>query len=121
MTSHRTQERQRRRQLYEQLRLQSEILCDSYRDDHKANIVLNRMMLTILDIVGRRSITNVKRQALADHFTDCAVDTLKPSVQLGGGEDRNNIYLDGAFNISDLAKRISWSETRTGQTIDVEG
>lgn len=119
MTSRRTDERQRRRLLYDRLRLQSEILYDSYRDDRKANVILSRMLLIILDIMGERGLNSEKREALANHFTDCAVNTLTSSVQLGGGEDRNHLYLDGAFDIGDLAKRIAWGEAREGQTIEV--
>ena len=119
MTSRRTDERQRRRLLYDRLRLQSEILYDSYRDDRKATVILSRMMLIILDILGERGLNNERREALANHFTDCAISTPTASVQLGGGQDRNHLYLDGAFDIGDLAKRIAWSEARTGQTIEV--
>jgi hypothetical protein len=120
MSSERTRERVRRRVLFEQLRLQSEILCDSYRDDRRVNVVLSRMLLVILDIVGKRGLNSAKRQALADHFTDCAINTGNASIQLGGGEDRNHLYLDGAFDISDLAKRIAWSDARTGETVEVD-
>jgi hypothetical protein len=120
MTSARTRERQRRRVLFEQLRLQSDILCDSYRDDRRVNVILSRMLLVILDIVGKRGLNSVKRQALADHFTDCAINTSNASIQLGGGEDRNHLYLDGAFDIGDLAKRIAWSDVRTGETVEVD-
>jgi hypothetical protein len=120
MSSDRTRERQRRKRLFEQLRLQADILCDSYRDDRRVAVILSRMLLVILDIIGKRGLNSAKRQALADHFTDCAVDTGKQSIELGGGQDKDLLYLDGAFNIGDLAKRIAWSEARTGQTIEVD-
>jgi hypothetical protein len=120
MTSKRTRERRRRRQLYEQLRLQSEILCDSYRDDGRATVVLSRMMLIILDIVGERGLNDVRRQALADHFTDSSIHKTSDTIELGGTGDTDTLYLDGSFRISDLAKRIAWGEARTGQTIEVD-
>jgi hypothetical protein len=104
------QKRHRKKQLFEQLRLQAEILCDSH-EESRQTIVLNRMMRVILDIVGERKINQAARQALADHFTDCATSTL-PTVELGGPHVRNAIHLDGHFDIGDLAKRITWTEAR---------
>jgi hypothetical protein len=116
----RQRERARRKQLYEQLLLQAEILCESYRQEGKATVVLNRMMLIILEIIGERGLNSVKRQALADHFTDSAISKETSTIELGGTGDTNTLYLDGAFRFSDLAKRITWGEARTGQTIEVD-
>jgi len=114
----RRRERARRRQLFEQLRLQAEILCDSYNQEAKSTVVLGRMMLIILDITGGRRLNAARRQALADHFTDCALSQEGSTVELGGGEDRDVISISGHYNIDDLAKRIAWSEVRTGETIE---
>ena len=48
----RRREHARRQQLFEQLRLQAEILCDSNKES-KQTVVLNRMMLIILTSQGR--------------------------------------------------------------------
>jgi hypothetical protein len=119
MASRRASERRRKKQLCEQLRLQSEILCDSYDNAQRSGVVVNRMLLIILDIMGER-LNDVTRQALASHFTDSAINRREARVELGGTGDRNTLYLDGAFRISDLAKRISWSEARTGQILEME-
>lgn len=113
----RRREHARRQQLFEQLRLQAEILCDSNKEG-KQTVVLNRMMLIILDITGQRGLNSAKRQALADHFTDCALSQEGSTVELGGGEDRNVISISGNYDISDLAKRIAWSQERTGETLE---
>jgi hypothetical protein len=113
----RRRERARRRMLFEQLRLQADILCDSHREEARQTIVLNRMLNIILDIVGPRKINDVSRQALADHFYDCA-HRREGSVQLGGEGERNALHLDGAFRIDELARRIVWSEARTGEVIE---
>jgi hypothetical protein len=114
----RRREQARRRRLFEQLRLQAEILCDSYKQEHKQTVVLNRMMLIIMDITGQRGLNSAKRQALADHFTDCALSQEGSTVELGGGADRNVISISGNYDIADLAKRIAWSEVRTNETIE---
>jgi len=108
----------RRKRLFEQLRLQGEVLCDSHKEGQQT-IVLSRMLNIILDIVGTRKLNSETRQALADHFKDSA-EMYEGAVRLGGEEDRNTLYLDGAFRIEDLAKRIVWSGERTGQTITLE-
>jgi hypothetical protein len=78
------------------------------------------MLLIILDIIGARGLNNVKREALANHFTDSAITRGEATIELGGTGDRNTLYLDGAFRVSDLAKRLVWGEVRTGQTINME-
>lgn len=113
-------DRLRRKRLFAQLKLQADILYESYNDDAKATVMINRMMLILLDIVGRRKMNNEKRQALADHFIDCALNKENIVVELGGPGDRDVISLSGDYNIDDLAKRITWSEARTEQTIEVE-
>ena len=113
----RRRERSRRQRLFEQLRLQADILCTT-REESKQTIVLGRMMLVILDITGQRGLNSAKRQALADHFTDCALSQEGSVVELGGGQDRNVISISGNYNIADLSKRIAWSEERSGQTIE---
>jgi len=113
----RRREYSRRQQLFEQLRLQAEILCTT-RQESKQTVVLNRMMLVIMDITGQRGLNSAKRQALADHFTDCALSQEGSTVELGGGQDRNTISISGNYDIADLAKRIAWSEVRTGETIE---
>ena len=114
----RRREYARRQRLFEQLRLQAEILCDSYKKEAKQTVVLNRMMLIIMDITGQRGLNSAKRQALANHFTDCALSQEGSVVELGGGQDRDVISISGNYNIADLAKRISWSEARSGETIE---
>jgi hypothetical protein len=64
-------EHARRRRLFEQLRLQADVLCDSHKESQQT-IVLGRMMNIILDVVGTRKLNSETRQALADHFTDSA-------------------------------------------------
>lgn len=113
----RRREHARRQQLFEQLRLQADILCTT-RAESKQTIVLNRMMLVIMEITGQRGLNSAKRQALADHFTDCALSQEGSTVELGGGQDRNTISISGNYDISDLAKRIAWSQERTGETLE---
>jgi hypothetical protein len=116
--SKRRRDHARRRQLFEQLRLQAEVLCDSH-EEGKQTIVLGRMMNIILGIVGERRLNDATRQELANHLTDSAnggPDITR--VELGGTGDRNTLYLDGTFRIEDLAKRIIWSSARGSQTIN---
>jgi hypothetical protein len=114
----RRREYSRRRRLYEQLKLQADILYDSH-EDHKETVILGRMMNIILDIVGQRGLNSETRQALADHFVDSAYDkSIDPTVELGGTDERNVLHLDGLFDIADLAKRIVWTDTRASRTID---
>jgi hypothetical protein len=114
----RRREYARRKRLFEQLRLQADVLCDS-NEDHKQTVVLGRMMNIILDIVGHRSLNDVTRQALANHFSDSAYDkSLDPTVKLGGSGERNMLHLDGLFDITDLAKRIIWTDTRASRVIE---
>lgn len=116
MKSKRQQGRIRRRMLCEQLRLQAEILCESHRHEGQQNIVLNRMFNIILDLKHDR-INETSRQILANHFVDCGY-LHEGSVELGGEGNRNALYLDGAFKIDELAKRLTWSEVRTGEVIE---
>ena len=113
----RRRERSRRQRLFEQLRLQADILCTTH-EEGKQSTMLNRMMLIILDITGQRGLNSAKRQALADHLTDCALSQEGSVVELGWGQDRNVISISGNYNIADLSKRIAWSEERSGQTIE---
>ena|SRR6186713_2044734 len=114
----RRREYSRRRRLHEQLRLQADVLCDSH-EEGRQTIVLNRMMNLILDIVGERNLNSETRQALANHFSDCPYDKGHANtVELGGAYERNMLSLDGQFDISDLAKRIVWSDTRASRTIE---
>ena len=106
----------RKRQLYQQLRLQADILCESH-DESKEAIVLGRMMNIILGITVQRRLNNVTRQALADHFVDCA-QAGDPTIELGGAYDRDSLYLNGSFRVSDLAKRLVWTQNRTDTTIE---
>lgn len=108
-----------RRQQYGQLKLQADILCESHRNDGQQTIILSRMMNIILDIVGRRKLNDQSRQVLADHFEDCAI-RVEGAVQLGGDGDKDAIFLDGAFRIDELARRIVWSEARHGETIEAK-
>src|SRR5258705_753663 len=105
----------RKRQLLEQLRLQADILCDSH-DPRKEEIIMGRMMNIILGMTVQRRLNNVTRQALADHFTDCA-NAGDPQIELGGAYDRDSLYLNGSFRVSDLAKRVVWTQSRTDTTI----
>jgi hypothetical protein len=106
----------RKRQLYEQLRLQADILCDSH-DERKEAIILSRMTHIILGMTSARRLNNVTRQALADHFVDCAQPG-EPTIELGGPYDRNSLYLNGSFRVDDLAKRVVWTQSRTDTTIE---
>jgi hypothetical protein len=111
-------ERARRKRLFGQLRLQADILCESYDKEAKSTVIIGRMMLIILEIIGQRSLNSEKRQALADHFTDSAFSKEGSVVELGGAGNRDRIYISGEYSIGDLAKRIAWSEARGAQTID---
>jgi len=113
-------EHQHRVELCERLRLQADLLCESYKSKRKSSVILSRMMLIMLELVNKKELSRVKRQALADHFTDCVVPATKAVVELGGGEDRDHLYLDGTFDVGGLAKRLAWGEARTGQTIEVD-
>jgi hypothetical protein len=115
----RREERARRRTLFEQLKLQGEILCESNSNPTRQSVVLNRMLNTILNLVKDRKVNDVVRQVLADHFTDCAHRS-EGTVQLGGEGERNYIYLDGAFHIDELAKRIVWAGVRGAPILENE-
>lgn len=106
----------RKRQLFEQLRLQADILCDSH-DEKKEVVVMSRMVHIILGMTAQRGLNETKRQALANHFVDCA-NAGDPTIELGGPYDRDTLYLNGSFRVSDLAKRITWTTNRTDQTIE---
>lgn len=106
----------RKRQLFEQLRLQADILCDSH-DERRESIILSRMVHIILGMTAQRKLNNVTRQALANHFVDCA-NPGDPTIELGGPYDGDNLYINGSFRVSDLAKRITWTTNRTEITID---
>lgn len=113
-------ERARRRQLFDQLKLQADILCESYNNEAKSTIIIGRMMLIILDVVGMRKMNNAKREALVDHLTDSAINKEGSVIELGGTGNRDMVHISGNYSISDLAKRIAWGEARGGQTIEVE-
>jgi hypothetical protein len=116
----RRREYARRRQLFEQLRLQADVLCMTHTEG-KETVVLGRMMNIILDVIGERKLNSVTRQALANHFSDCLYDHgTNPTIKLGGTDERNMLHLDGQFDIADLAKRIVWTETRPHRTLDME-
>jgi len=111
--------RRERRLLYEQLRLQADILCDSH-DREKERQVLSRMFGLMLDITKQeRKLNAPTRQVLADHFADSiyAAGT-ETRVELGGSEERNHLYLCGSFDVEELAKRIVWSSERYREMID---
>ena len=113
----RSEERARRSRLFERLRLQSEILCDTH-EDGKQNVILSRMMRIILEAKGAK-LNGETRQALADHFADSVYDRgTTNTVELGGPFERNLLHLAGSFDIGDLAKRIVWTEERHGETIE---
>lgn len=111
--------RAKRRQQFAQLKLQAEILCDSHQNEGRQTIVIGRMMNIILDIVGQRKLNERSRQVLANHFEDSAFRT-EGAVQLGGEGDRDAIFLDGAFRIDELARRLVWSEARSYQTLEAK-
>ena len=113
-------ERARRRQLFDQLKLQADILYESYNNEAKSTVILGRMMLIILDVVGMRKMNNAKREALVDHLTDSAINKEGSVIELGGTGNRDMVHISGNYSISDLAKRIAWGEARGGQTIEVE-
>lgn len=106
----------RKRQLLDQLKLQADILCESH-DERKEAVILSRMMHIILGMTARRGLNNVTRQALADHFVDCA-NPGDPTIELGGPHDRDSLYINGSFRVSDLAKRLVWTQSRTETTIE---
>ena len=101
-------ERARRRQLFDQLKLQADILCESYNNEAKSTIIIGRMMLIILDVVGMRKMNNAKREALVDHLTDSAINKEGSVIELGGTGNRDMVHISGNYSISDLAKRIAW-------------
>jgi|SoimicMinimDraft_3_1059731.scaffolds.fasta_scaffold93878_2 hypothetical protein len=111
-------ERARRRQLFDQLKLQADILCESYNNEAKSTIIIGRMMLIILEVIGQRGLNSAKKQALADHFTDSAISKEGSVVELGGPGNRDRICISGEYSLGDLAKRLAWSESRGGQTIE---
>lgn len=108
----------RKKEMFRRLKLQADILYDS-NSEREQTIVLNRMMLIILEVVGQRKLNDVRRQAIANHFTDSAVGGTDCNVELGGEGDRDIIHLSGSFRIDDLAKRITWSEERGGPILDM--
>ena len=110
-------ERARRKRLFGQLKLQADILYDSYNSEGKSSVIIGRMMLIILEIVGQRAMNTERREALADHFTDSSVSA-GAVVELGGPGDRDIIHISGNYSISDLAKRITWGDVRAPETID---
>ena len=115
--SRRSDERARRHRLFEQLRLQSEILCDSH-EDGKQNVILERMMRIMLEIRGEK-LNDETRQALANHFADSVYDRgTENTVELGGPYERNLLHLAGSFDIGDLSKRLTWTRERHGETIE---
>ena len=111
--------RRERRRLYEQLRLQADILCDSH-ETQRERAILSRMLSLMLEITKQERKLNAQtRQVLADHFVDspyAAGD--EPSVQLGGPHNRNSLYLSGSFDVEELAKRFVWSNERYREIID---
>jgi hypothetical protein len=110
---------ERKKYLYQQLKLEGEVLCDSHIVKDDEAIILDRMLNIILRIMSKRGLNNVTRQALANHFTDCAQPG-EPHIELGGPYDRDSIYINGAFKIPELAERIVWIQNRR-ETIDQEG
>jgi hypothetical protein len=77
------------------------------------------MMNIILDIIGPRRLNDESRQALANHFSDSAYDkSIDPTVKLGGTGERNVLHLDVLFDITDLAKRVIWTDTRASRVIE---
>lgn len=111
-------ERAKRKQLFERLKLQADILCESYNSEAKSTVILGRMMLILLEIVGKRGMNSERRQALADHFTDCATSPAGSVVELGGPSDRDIIYISGHYRIGDLARRIAWGDARGAETLE---
>jgi hypothetical protein len=111
--------RRERRVLYEQLRLQADILCDS-NDRERERAVLSRMFGLMLEVTKQeRKINAQTRQVLADHFMDspyAAGD--EPSVELGGPDDRNHLHISGSFDVEELSKRLVWSSQRYKEMID---
>ena len=111
--------RAKRRQQFAQLKLQADILCDSHQDEGRQTVIIGRMMNIILDIIGRRNLNDQSRQVLANHFEDCAFRA-EGAVQLGGEGDKDAIFLDGAFRIDELARRLVWSDARSYQTLEAK-
>ena len=112
-------DRARRRLLFNQLRLQADLLDEA--NDGRSSLILGRMLLIILSILGKRSLNGAKREALANHFADCAIIGGGPrAVELGRANNQRAIHLVGSFSIEELAKRIAWGEGRSGITIEDE-
>ena len=112
-------ERARKKELFDQLKLQADILYESYNNEAKSTMIIGRMMLIILDVVGRRKM-KCRREALVDRLTDSAINKEKSVIELGGPGNRDVIPISGDFSINDLAKRVAWGEARSEQTIEVE-
>lgn len=113
------QRRDERHTLFEQLRLQAEILCDS-RDAQRERAVLSRMLNLILDVTKQERRLNAQtRQVLADHFSDCAYDGT-PDVELGGPYNRNALHLSGSFDVEELSKRIVWASERYREIVEAK-
>lgn len=111
--------RQKRKVLYEQLRLQAEMLCESH-DTLKTREILSRMFGLMLEVTKQeRSLNAEARQVLADHFIDSSYDTgAEPDVELGGPHNRNALHLSGSFDVEELAKRLVWSSERYREVVD---
>lgn len=116
--SDRRQQAARRKYLFQQLKLQADILCDSH-EEGRQSMILGRMMNILLDILGPRSLNETSRKTLAEHFKDSLFDKgSNATVELGGPFERNALRLDGVFDIGDLTKRLTWSDTRSSRTIE---
>ena len=113
--------RRERKRLYEQLRLQADLLCDSH-DRQTEREVLSRMFSLMLEITKQeRKLNAPARQVLADHFADSTYAAgTETRVELGGAEERNHLYLCGSFDVEELSKRIVWSPERYREIIDAQ-
>lgn len=88
---------------YAQLKLISEMLCES----HKGNEArLQQMLVLVLDLLQHGKSKIAYRRALVSVLESCAyVD--QPEIVLDG----DMLYISGAFDVTELSKKMMWGST----------
>lgn len=98
----------RRRYIVAQLRLQSDVLCESHtKNKAKDRAIIARMLRNVLILMGDSTLNQAKREAFRDHLSDCAY-TIEPFVELGEEFERDLVHISGVFNMRELSKRMIW-------------
>jgi hypothetical protein len=106
----------RRNRLYALLCLQASVVCDSHRrrDVARRNETSGRMLRTLLELMGDKPMRRHTKEALVKHLKECGyVD--EPDVEL---EEGDMLYVNGHFDVGDLAKRLAWGDQMVGETIN---